>query len=46
MYDRLLSMGRFADRPVMAGAQPEPLPEHVFGTPVLGRKKRSVGGNR
>ena len=46
MYDRLLSMGRFANRPVMAGAQPEPLPEHIFGTPVIGRKKRHLEGNR
>lgn len=37
MYDRMLSMGRFADRPVMAGASSEPLPEHIFGTPVLRR---------
>mgnify|MGYP002265939887 FL=1 len=45
MYDRLLSMGRFSDRPVMAGARPEPLPKPVFGTPVIGRKKRSVKGS-
>lgn len=45
MYDRLLSMGRFSDRPVMAGARPEPLPAPVFGTPVIGRKKRSVKGS-
>ena len=37
MYDRMLSLGRFAERPVMSGATPEPLPEHVFGTPVVRR---------
>ena len=37
MYDRMLSMRRFADRPVMAGATPEPLPEPVFGRPVFRR---------
>jgi tRNA G18 (ribose-2'-O)-methylase SpoU len=46
MYDRMLSMGRFADRPVMAGARPEPLPDLVFGKPVVRRKKQSVKGNR
>lgn len=33
MYDRLLSLGRFAGRPLHAGAEPEPLPPHVFGEP-------------
>ena len=46
MYDRMLSMGRFADRPVMAGATPEPLPEHVFGTPVLRRSGAKVEGSQ
>lgn len=45
MYDRLLSMQRFADRPVMAGAAPQPLPEHVFGAPVLGKRDRDPKGN-
>tara|TARA_Y100001934_G_scaffold250157_1_gene312227 strand:+ start:368 stop:1018 length:651 start_codon:yes stop_codon:yes gene_type:complete len=44
MYDRMLSMGRFADRPVMAGATPEPLPEHVFGTPVIRRDAAKTEG--
>lgn len=39
MYDRTLSMRSFASRPVMSGGRPEPLPEHVFGEPVL-RKQR------
>lgn len=33
MYDRLLAMGRFAERPLMAGAAPAPLPEHRHGGP-------------
>ena len=37
MYDRLLSMGRFADRPVKAGGPTEALPVH---TPVHRRKMR------
>ena len=45
MYDRLLSMQRFGDRPVMAGAAPEPLPKHVFGAPVMGRRGRDRKGN-
>lgn len=35
MYDRLLSMRNFANRPLVPGGEPEPLPEHVFGTPVI-----------
>ena len=39
MYDRLISVRRFASRAVVPDGPPEPMPEHVFGTPVL-RKKR------
>ncbi|MBL4613807.1 MAG: RNA methyltransferase [Magnetovibrio sp.] len=35
MYDRTLSMGRFAERPVRAGGPTEALPVHVSGGPVL-----------
>lgn len=35
MYDRMLSMGRFAERPVGAGAPTEDRPAHVQGAPVL-----------
>lgn len=35
MYDRMLSMRRFADRPVMSGGPVEPLPEHVFAAPMV-----------
>lgn len=31
MYDRVRSMGRFAERPVGAGGPVEPLPEHAHG---------------
>lgn len=31
MYDRLLTSGRFSERPITAGGQPVSLPEHVHG---------------
>lgn len=40
MYDRVLSMGRFAPRPEMPGGPAEPLPEPVFGPPLRVRKER------
>ena len=40
MYDRMISLGRFARRPVNPRAAPEELPEHVRGAPVL----RTEGG--
>ena len=46
MYDRMLSMRRYPDRPVVPGGEVEPLPEHVYGTPVMRKKKRPVKGNR
>jgi tRNA G18 (ribose-2'-O)-methylase SpoU len=39
MYDRLLSLGRFAVRPVVAGQAPEPLPPQVHGAPIFRRRK-------
>jgi len=33
MYDRLVTLGRFARRPVTPRGVPEPVPEHVFGGP-------------
>ena len=44
MYDRMLSARRFSDRPVMPGGATEPLAEHVFGSPIIGKKKREAGG--
>jgi tRNA G18 (ribose-2'-O)-methylase SpoU len=35
MYDRMVSLGRFARRPQWPGGSPEPLPEPVFGAPRL-----------
>ena len=35
LYDRMLSMRRFADRPVMPGGSVEPLPKHVFAAPMV-----------
>ena len=31
MYDRLLNLGRFAERPLVPGGEPVPPPAHVFG---------------
>lgn len=41
MYDRMISMGRFASRPVQAGGPDEALPEPVHG----GRRIRSKASN-
>jgi tRNA G18 (ribose-2'-O)-methylase SpoU len=46
MYDRLLSMGRFGARPELPGGPAEPLPEPVFGEPVLRKKGRTGKGAR
>jgi len=39
MYDRLLTLGRFARRPLIPGAAPEPLPAHAFGAPKERRRR-------
>lgn len=40
MYDRLLSMGRFADRPVRPGGPEKPLlPPHSHGGPIIRKSK-------
>ncbi|WP_340116130.1 RNA methyltransferase [Pelagibius sp. 7325] len=39
MYDRMISLGRFARRPVNPRAAPHPLPEHVQGAQKIRRKK-------
>jgi tRNA G18 (ribose-2'-O)-methylase SpoU len=40
MYDRLISLGRHAPRPVAAGGPTEALPAPVFGPPIYQRKRR------
>ena len=35
LYDRMLSLGRFAERPVRTGAPVSGLPAHVRGGPIL-----------
>lgn len=44
MYDRLVSQGRFARRPVNPRARPDPLPDHVQGAQVIRTKKDGVDG--
>ena len=41
MYDRMLSMGRFAERPVRAGGPVMPVPAHVQGGPVIRSERRA-----
>jgi tRNA G18 (ribose-2'-O)-methylase SpoU len=35
MYDRLLTVGRFAERPVTPSGTPVPVPDHFQGVPVV-----------
>ncbi len=41
MYDRVLSIGRYAPRPEAPGGPDEPLPPPEFGPPLWVRKKRN-----
>ena len=41
MYDRLISLGRHAPRPVAEGAPTEAAPLPVFGDPIYKRKQRA-----
>lgn len=41
MYDRMLSMGRFAERPVRPGGPAQSLPPHVQGGPVIRSERRA-----
>jgi hypothetical protein len=41
MYDRLLSLGRHAERPVAEGAPTEAMALPVFGEPIYRRKHRA-----
>lgn len=43
MYDRVQSLGRFADRPVRAGGPVEPLVAHLHGAPTYSGGKRQPG---
>ncbi len=43
MYDRLISSGGFARRPVVPGGPAEPLPAHEFGQPIS-RRNRPMRG--
>lgn len=38
MYDRVLSLGRFAPRPMRPGGPTEALPDHQFGGPIIRTK--------
>ncbi len=40
MYDRLLSMGRFADRPARAGGPIDPIAEHIHGPRRIQRNRK------
>jgi len=40
MYDRIRSLGRFAKRPVAAGAPTEELRDHVHGRPIIRTDRR------
>lgn len=39
MYDRMVSLGRFAERPVRAGGPVSPAPRHVHGLPKWKRRR-------
>lgn len=41
MYDRLLTLGRFAPRPVRTGAPVDALPKHVHGAQIFRRRRPS-----
>jgi tRNA G18 (ribose-2'-O)-methylase SpoU len=43
MYDRMLSLGRFAPRPVRSGGPTEPLPAHVQGKVITRRRRGDAG---
>ena len=41
MYDRVLTLGRHAPRPIVPGAPTELLPQPAFGAPVIRSKRRT-----
>lgn len=44
LYDRMVCLGRFAERPVRVGGPTAPPPEHAYGGPILRRERRRVKG--
>jgi hypothetical protein len=44
MYDRLVSLGRFAARPVAEGGVAVALAPHEFGPPVMRRRRKQTKG--
>ncbi|MEC9343646.1 MAG: TrmH family RNA methyltransferase, partial [Pseudomonadota bacterium] len=46
MYDRMISMGRFAERPVRSGGPTGKAPTHVHGKPVYSGGRRVVPGSQ
>ena len=44
MYDRVRSLGRFAERPVMEGGPSEPIQAHVHGDPISRKQRRQTRG--
>ena len=44
MYDRLMSSGQFAARPIAPGGSVEPPPVHQFGEPLWRKKARRRAG--
>ena len=40
MYDRMITLGRFAERPVRAGGPTAARPAHIHGEPLWKRKRR------
>lgn len=44
MYDRLLGLGRFAERSIRTGGPTAKLPPHEFGPPLWQRKRNRHGG--
>lgn len=40
MYDRMISLGRFGERPVSASGDVAPLPEHVRGAQTIKRTRK------
>lgn len=41
LYDRMISLGRFAERPVRTSQKPEAPPAHVHGGPVIRSERRA-----